>query len=885
MTGPRGRSASGQAARTKNASGPWSFDAQGNLLWSDDGLGRTVYAYDRHSRLINAVYPDGRCLSLDYDDQGNVVRRGRPDQGQDRFSYDASGRLRRATLADRTTYTFDYDGDQLATAEVPGCRSDVIYDDEGHPACYRQTIAGKRYESAFRYDEDGQLAAVRVPGVAGWLRYEYDDRKRLVEIAYDPVGEGQQNAARPLVQLGYDEAARQVVVHFANGVTQSLATDARNQVKEIKVKLPDGQLALDLVYRSGPRGRIEAIGEQRFTYDGQERMIAYGSLFGKRTRLTYDAAGNRRSRQQPGQDPDRYHYDKAGRLVRWQRPNGLAVRYGYDGVGQLTARADDRQNWTYHYDGVGQLVRARRDGVTIADYINDHQGRRVRKQSRQETVVYHRDPWGNLLAETRDGDETRVYLGPAGQHLGYLVICGEQEEARFWHSDHLGSVRLVTDAAGQVTGRYDFDPFGNWQRDPATDSEPAVFAGHAYDESLELYECGVRLYDPQLGRFTTPDSYTFSADDPRLLWLNVPAETRHQLRRQQLQAWQREGALRNRYVYALNSPLTYVDRDGHNAGLYTLYILLSIFWALPYTLVGFLFFEVWLNWITFAWLWDIGNREWRGESSDRLGAWAWWIIGGLSGMMVIGGGAFTMGNIVIANANNWNQANTTTNNFGIPVRHDDLTAAPPANLLTQRGSLVEHELRHTNQYGWWGPFMMPWVLILYFLFQNLVNTAFSAIIGTEVHLSWETIKETFFEEWWHGVITVGVGLLIAPGAYWWDYIVRGGYSSSWFEQDAAQHSGSSNNINVRANANRDSVSTGGDVIISVIADPTLVAGITLGFAAGSDNNSGAAAPVDITPAAISNLRVFRYTAGSTAGKDTLTAGAGSSTDTVEIDVQ
>ena len=34
-------------------------------------------------------------------------------------------------------------------------------------------------------------------------------------------------------------------------------------------------------------------------------------------------------------------------------------------------------------------------------------------------------------------------------------------ERFFYHTDHLGSVRLVTDAAGAVANRYDYDAFGN----------------------------------------------------------------------------------------------------------------------------------------------------------------------------------------------------------------------------------------------------------------------------------------------------------------------------------------------------------------------------------------------------------------------------------------
>jgi hypothetical protein len=386
-----------------------------------------------------------------------------------------------------------------------------------------------------------------------------------------------------------------------------------------------------------------------------------------------------------------------------------------------------------------------------------------------------------------------------------------------------------------------------------------------------------------VGRFLTPDDYTFAADDPRLLWLSTSPETLHHLRHGCLRAWQHKQAHRNRYTYALNNPLTYVDRDGHNAGLYFLYSLLAIFWALPYTVVGFVIFEVILNWITFAWAWDWSNHEWLGESSDRLGAWAWWTVGGLAGRIVVGGGAFTQGNFVIANADFLGGLDDTNHNFGIPARHGELSAIPfdPSTLLTERESVIEHELRHTNQFGWWGPFMMPWVLVLFFLVMNLLLTAVSALSKKEVNVSWRAIWQTLTGSWWQGVLA-GVGVLLLPGAYWWDYMVRGGYSNCWFEQDAAHHSGSSNNINVRASASRDEVSPGGDAVVSVITMPNRVGSISLSV---TTNASGAPAPSDITPPQVTNMKVYRYTAGATAGTDTLTASDGTSNFELEIEVQ
>ena len=70
----------------------------------------------------------------------------------------------------------------------------------------------------------------------------------------------------------------------------------------------------------------------------------------------------------------------------------------------------------------------------------------------------------------------------------------------------LGSIRAVTDSAGQVVARFDYEPFGLL----IEESSPASAGGERYtgkplDAELGLYYFGARYYDPGLGRFITAD--------------------------------------------------------------------------------------------------------------------------------------------------------------------------------------------------------------------------------------------------------------------------------------------------------------------------------------------------------------------------------------------
>ena len=84
-------------------------------------------------------------------------------------------------------------------------------------------------------------------------------------------------------------------------------------------------------------------------------------------------------------------------------------------------------------------------------------------------------------------------------------------------SDHLGSVRLVVDAAtGAVAQRLDYDEFGIVLTDTAPGFQPFGFAGGIYDPQTKLVRFGARDYDAEVGRWTSKDPVRFDGGDNNL---------------------------------------------------------------------------------------------------------------------------------------------------------------------------------------------------------------------------------------------------------------------------------------------------------------------------------------------------------------------------------
>lgn len=106
---------------------------------------------------------------------------------------------------------------------------------------------------------------------------------------------------------------------------------------------------------------------------------------------------------------------------------------------------------------------------------------------------------------------------------------------RFYVSDHLGTPRVVTSAAGTVLATYAYRPFGEEITAPLSGPhfcamEKDASSGNHYDHA--------RYFRSVRARFLSPDVLSGTPEDPA--------------------SW-------NRYTYARNNPLKYVDPDGKDA--------------------------------------------------------------------------------------------------------------------------------------------------------------------------------------------------------------------------------------------------------------------------------------------------------------------------------
>jgi RHS repeat-associated protein len=236
-----------------------------------------------------------------------------------------------------------------------------------------------------------------------------------------------------------------------------------------------------------------------------------------------------------------YGYDTIGNLISKE---GLAQTYG--GAGRGPHAVATAASLSYAYDANGNLS-SRTDGLAI---VWDATNMPVQMAGGAATSTTKKFFLGESLWKKIQGTTTTFYLpsmrieSGAAQPHKYFADFAERDvdgSLKFYHSDHLGSSTLVTNASGTVIHRAAYMPYGGDRSvvnyTPAyTESFTPKYQFNFKEKEQDgtgFYDYGARVFNPATGRWLSADS-------------NIA-----------------DGS--NRYAYVLNNPLGYNDPTGHQA--------------------------------------------------------------------------------------------------------------------------------------------------------------------------------------------------------------------------------------------------------------------------------------------------------------------------------
>ena len=527
------------------------FDALNRLVKQIDPLlGETRYTYDARDNLVSVVAPNGNVTSYEYNAFDDRVKEISPDRGNITYSYDDAGNLLTQTDARGVTVSHSYDALNRRSATVfPLSDENIAYTyDEGDNGKGRLTgIEDASGNTRYRYDEYGQLIedTHTMDGRSYTLTHAYDDNGQLESIGYPSGGQlhYQRDALGGIIQVDWETASGTTSIiaeniayepfgpmkrlDFGNGLQLQRHYDANYRLVSQSVgSLISDSYAYDLV---GNVTRwtdvLSSSRNQSFSYDDLDRLHDANGPWGQWI-FSHDLVGNRSLLEQ-GTLSVHYDYEvESNRLINIDPP---AQSYRYDEAGNLLS--DGQRAFTYNQ--AGRMASAS-DGTTSARYRYNARGERVSKSVDGLTTYFRYSIEGQLLGEYRpDGTPVREYAYLDGQPLALMDAA--TNSVAFYHNDHLGTPRILTDGNAAVVWEATRLPFGETWITKEDVVNPIRFPGQYFDEETGLHYNYFRDYDPSTGRYIQSDPIGLA------------------------------GGL-NTYVYVGSNPLNYMDLLGLHHG-------------------------------------------------------------------------------------------------------------------------------------------------------------------------------------------------------------------------------------------------------------------------------------------------------------------------------
>lgn len=543
----------------------------------------------------SASYTPG-TTGYTYDNNGNVLTKTTPAPNQTgtaavtaTYTYDALNRLAQKSFSDATpAIKYGYDAvapsgctpPALAITNAIGRRTSMCdaagseawsYNSMGQPLIERRVTNSVTKSTSYTYNLDGSIATLTYPSGRN-ITYT------LAASGNDTAGEmasgtDSANSINYTTAAHYTPAGALASLTNGGNLVSTFYYNNRLQPCRISVRssgtapssCPDaGDAAdigdvLDMSYNfnlgAANNGNVTAITNnldttrsQNFSYDALNR------LFIAQTTSTFATSPAHCWGEQFGYDPWGNFLNITGSSTAYtgctqEAPNNLAngknqlVGYCYDAAGNLILNAACPGGSfipAYVYNADNQLTSTA--GVT---YTYDGDGKRVQKSGGGPGKLY----WYGMGSDPLDETDAAGNTNNTAFHE-FVFFDGKRIARRdysnnvnYYFADHLGTARVVTNAAGTTLDDSDFYPFGGERSILSSSGNTYKFTGKERDPESGLDNFGARYENPSLGRFMSPD-WSGTVQAIPYAKLDFPQSL-------------------NLYAYVQNNSLNFTDPTGH----------------------------------------------------------------------------------------------------------------------------------------------------------------------------------------------------------------------------------------------------------------------------------------------------------------------------------
>ena len=524
-----------------------NYDVQNNLISVTDPAGTITYNLYADGLPISIVAPGNVTTSFGYDKYRRRTSMDDPSQGRTIYKYDTSGNVYEETHADGqiiksgydsynrlksvttpefvTTYTYNEKDELTGISTNNGTAKTFAYDVAGRLTTWKESAVDNKWLQKIYTYADGNISSIKYTSQSGVLATEN------YIYAYGHLSEMKLNGQTTVYKLSKENSYGQPTEVVTGEITRKYDFTAYG--------LPSGRSSsgfsktyqnfaytfdpttCNLLNRKDvPRGKTEF-----FEYDGLNRLTNYTNEL-----VSYDVKGNLLSKSDVGT----FEYtneDKPYAVSKAVAENGIPARnqeVTYNSFWRPNSISENNYAATFIYNGEYDRVKmslTKNGSRTLTRYYMGSCYELEQGSSSTTERLYLFGDYYNAAA---------VYIKDnSGGNLYYIL------------RDYLGSIMQVVSSDGTLKQELSYDAWGRL-RDPVTgvvyasDEEPDLFLGRGYTGHEHLPWFGIvnmnaRLYDPVVGRFLSPDPYVQAPDFSQNF---------------------------NRYAYAMNNPLRYVDENG-----------------------------------------------------------------------------------------------------------------------------------------------------------------------------------------------------------------------------------------------------------------------------------------------------------------------------------
>ena len=462
--------------------------SQGRVIYT---LGSSKYEYN-YDRITGEL--------LDTTEYENNVPKIKCEYTFDLDNDDAAiGRVTGVSFTIDNNYTLSYNylykrdcNDELSSIVLPSGKTSSVETDGFGRIISRTVNTSAELKNIYTYKLNGtyttplvQKEELKVGNNSSVYQYAYDSNNNILTI---------KNASGSLiVSYEYDGLNRLIRENIVGGNTTVFKYDKSGNIQFKKIysySAASGKTVNELI--NGTTGNTISYG--------------YGISTNKDKLTSYNGSGT-------------LTYNNYGNPEKWFKHSANSSSLGYtlqwEHVTELASITDANSGATYTYKYNDQGIRTEKvvNGVTHKYYLQDEQ----------------------IIAEKIGNNLIKFYYDATG-------VCGFNYNGTdyYYQKNIQGDILKVFNGNGTLYAEYSYDAWGKCTIKSNVSNIAAInpfrYRGYYLDDETGLYYLNARYYDPEIGRFISPDSIDY-LDPESINGLNI-------------------------YVYCGNNPVMNVDPSG-----------------------------------------------------------------------------------------------------------------------------------------------------------------------------------------------------------------------------------------------------------------------------------------------------------------------------------